>query len=313
MTFFAKRKKDGWLSLSPMPEGVCVAHIARSASGKPRVAYCEYRREQLENDDDLKALSADLELRKHHCIAVLNSNEYQLLQVEAPKVPAAEIKQAVRWQLKELIDYSVDNATIDVLDIPPAAGNTGRQHYLYVVAARNDVIRGRIERYMERHGVGLEVIDIPEMAQRNIAALLEQQGRGLATLSFGPAGGLLTFTFSGELYHARQIDIGLAQLQTDDDDRQAVLFERVSLELQRSLDNFERQFPYISISRLVLAPFPGREAFREFLQTNLYLQVDTFELSDIFDFDQAVRLDDLAMQASLLSALGAALREGKPA
>lgn len=313
MTFFAKRKTDGWLSLAPMPEGVCVARIARSTSGKPRVAYCEYRREQLDNDADLKALAADLELSKHHCIAVLNPNEYQLLQVEAPKVPAAEIKQAVRWQLKELIDYSVDNATIDVLDIPPAAGNTGRPHYLYVVAARNDVIQGRIEHYMERHGVGLEVIDIPEMAQRNIAALLEQQGRGLATLSFGPAGGLLTFTFAGELYHARQIDIGLAQFQTDDHDRQAVLFERVSLELQRSLDNFERQFPYISISRLVLAPFPGREAFREFLQTNLYLQVDTFELSDIFDFDQAVRLDDLAMQASLLPALGAALREGKPA
>jgi MSHA biogenesis protein MshI len=312
MNLFAKRKKDGWLALAPMPDGVCVARIAHSTSGKPRVAYCEYRRERLENDDDLKALSADLELKKHHCTTLLNSNEYQLLQVEAPKVPAAEIKQAVRWQLKELIDYSVDNATIDVLDIPPAAGNTMRQHYLYVVAARNDVIRSRIERHMERNGAGLEAIDIPEMAQRNIAALLEQQGRGLATLSFGPAGGLLTFTFAGELYHARQIDIGLAQFQTDDSERQAALFERVSLELQRSLDNFERQFPYVSISRLVLAPFPGREAFREFLHSYLYLQVDTFELSDIFDFDQAVRLGDPAMQASLLPALGAALREGKP-
>ena len=313
MNLFTKRKKDGWLALAPMPGGVSVAHVVHSSSRKPRVAYCEYRYEQLANDDVLKALSADLELGNHHCIGLLNSNEYQLLQIEAPKVPAEEIKQAVRWKLKDLIDYSADNATVDVLNIPPDAGNPGRSHYMYVVATRNDVIRDRMERYLERNGAGLEVIDIPEMAQRNIAALLEQPGRGLATLSFGPAGGLLTFTAGGELYHARQIDIGLAQFQAADDERQSAMFERVSLELQRSLDNFERQFPYVSISRLVLAPFPRREAFGEFLRSSLYLQVDTFELSDIFDFDHAVRLDDPVMQARLLPALGAALREGEPA
>ena len=38
--------------------------------------------------------------------------------VEAPSVPATEVKSAVRWELKDLLDYPVDAATVDVADVP---------------------------------------------------------------------------------------------------------------------------------------------------------------------------------------------------
>src|SRR5438067_7603301 len=49
-------------------------------------------------------------------------------------------------------------------------------------------------------------------AQRNISALLEPEGRGVAMLSFDADGGLLTVTFKAELYLARRIDVTLEQL-----------------------------------------------------------------------------------------------------
>lgn len=42
--------------------------------------------------------------------------------------------------------------------------------------------------------VPLAAVDLPELSQRNLAALFEEGGRGLATLIFDDDEGLLTFT-----------------------------------------------------------------------------------------------------------------------
>ena len=181
---------------------------------------------------------------------------------------------------------------------------------MYAIAARNEVIRKRIDCFIDRSAAGLEAIDIPELGQRNIAALLEKPGHGTALLSFNQEGGLLTFTKDGELYHSRQIDVTVEQLQTPDEERRTHVYERVALDLQRSLDNFERQFPYVGVNRLLLAPFPMRAGFYDYLKSYLYLQVETFELSDVFDLTAVPELSDIAAQARAFILLGAALREG---
>ena len=55
---------------------------------------------------------------------VLRTDDYQLALVEAPDVPPAELRAAMRWRLKESIDFRVEDAVIDVFDVPrkPAAG-----------------------------------------------------------------------------------------------------------------------------------------------------------------------------------------------
>ena len=90
------------------------------------------------------------------------------------------------------------------------ADKTGaaRSHYVYAVSARNDRIAACMKLFHDA-GFPLQAIDVPEMAQRNIAALFEEPGRGLAMLAFDERGGLLTFTSGGELYMARQTDISL--------------------------------------------------------------------------------------------------------
>ncbi len=316
MRFFTKQKKPGWIAIHASENGTSVAHVihqhdAKSHGSKPTVMLGGTWQASLKDHAASKNLATNLSLANQHCSLLLAQGEYQLLHIEKPNVPANELKQAVSWKLKDMIDYPVEQATIDVINIPADPNNTNRQSYVYAVAAKNELISDYIRRLIDYSGSGLEVIDIPELAQRNIAAYLEQEGRGLAMLSINSNGGLLTFTSGGELYHARNIEIDTKQIQSEDSERKSSVFERLSLEIQRSLDNFERQFPYVTINRLVLAPFMGREDFYDYLKSSLYIQIDQLDLADVFEFEDKVELGDFGMQAHLLPVLGAALREEK--
>ncbi len=310
MRLFTKQKKPGWTAICASEDGTCAAHVTHQPNEKPLVTFCGVRPENLKDRASAKTLAADLGLDSRHCSLLLAQGEYKLLHLEKPKVPADELKQAVGWKLKDLIDFPVEQATIDVIEIPANPYIANWQSYVYAAVAKNELISDYIERLIDVSGTGLEVIDIPELAQRNIAAYLEQEGRGLAMLSVNSNSCLLTFTSGGELYHSRHIDIDTTQLHSEDSDQKTRVFERLSLEIQRSLDSFEREFTYITTNRLVLAPFVGREDCYDYLKSSLYIPIERFDLTDVFNFQQHAELTDLAMQASLLPVLGAALREG---
>jgi MSHA biogenesis protein MshI len=311
MGFFKKTKKsDCWLAIVPQADGIAVASVAHAGAQRPVVERAAFFR-GAPSAGLLEQVGKEVRASTFRCTTLLGSRDYQLLSVEAPNVPADELKTAVRWRLKDMLDFPVSDATIDVLRIPVDANATVRpQQMMFVVAARNSVLEPRQQMFGTAK-VGLSVVDIPEMAQRNIARMLEPEGRGLAMLSFDEDGGLLTVTCGGELYLARRIDIPLAVLADPDPDRRHQSFDRITLELQRSLDNFERQFSFINVSRLVLGPSPigGLE---EYLSSNLYAPVDTLDLAGVFDLDGAPELADKAQQQRFFSVLGAGLRSEEP-
>lgn len=310
MAFWHKAKtKDGWLAMVPAGEGVHAAVVRRDpAPAKPVVLACAWHPGSMEQLATLLTrIGRELHAGQHHCSSVLPFGAYQLLSLEAPNVPAAEMKTAVGWRLKDMIDFPVAEATVDVADIPVNANGPAHNHHVFAVAARNPVIEAHQNLYAEAK-VPLAAIDIGEMAQRNISALLEPEGRGLAMLSFDAGGGLLTVTFKGELYLARRMDVTLGQVEGDPEGRQQY-FDRIALEVQRSLDNFERQFQYVAVSKLVLAP-TGSDSLHNYLSSNLYLPVDMLDLDTVLDLDKVPDLRDAKAQNGFFLALGAALRTG---
>lgn len=287
------------------PEGVKLVQVRQVTDSKPLVSLCVVSPETVVDVPVLEKLAKEHHLNLYNCSFLLNSSEYQLLVVEAPNVPAAELKTAVRWRIKDMLDFSVDDATVDVLEIPADKNAQSRNRSLYAVAARNEVIKKRMADF-DAARLPVSVIDIPELAQRNIASLLEDKGRGMALLSFDENGGLLTFTFDGELYLSRHIEVPLSLLNQPDSEQQRH-FDRITLELQRSMDHFERQFSFITISKLVLAPLPPAVKLEAYLATNLYLPVSTLNLDEVFDFS-AVSGVSPAQRMQCFLALGAALR-----
>jgi MSHA biogenesis protein MshI len=307
MRFFRKAKKtEAWLAMVLQRDGIAAASVRRSAEGKPAVTLAVFF-PGAPGADALEKLGRELHSADYRCTTVLGGGDYQFMTVEAPNVQREELKTAMRWRLKDILDFPVGDATYDVLDIPLDANAAVRpQQSVFAIAARNSVIGARQKLFVQSK-IRLRTIDIPEMAQRNVSSMLEPEGRGIAMLSFGEDGGLLTVSWRGELYLSRRIDVTLAQLLDGELERRNQSFDKITLELQRSLDNFERQFSFISVARLVLAP-SGAEGLQEYLGSNLYTRVETLDLGQVLDLDAIPDLQDPARQQRFFVAIGAALR-----
>ncbi|HEX8962571.1 MAG TPA: hypothetical protein VF801_06165 [Rhodocyclaceae bacterium] len=241
------------------------------------------------------------------CTTLLRHGQYQIVQVEAPQVPAEERREAVRWRIKDMLEFPVDQAGVDVVDIP-GGGGAGRGPQVFGIAASHAALTPLIRLFQDAK-IRLQAVDIPELAQRNVAALFEEEGRGLATLCFDANGGRMVFTYKGELFATRRIEVAAADLVARGAEAPGGVFERVLLDVQRSLDNFDRNYSFITLSKLLVAPMPGAEAFVAYLKDNLYQTVELMDLGAAFDFSrvQALPAPELQGGAALL-ALGAALR-----
>ena len=303
--FGTAQKEPGWLAIALSEAELRFVHGRFTTTGRSAIA--RYGSARLDaRPDAVEKLAKDLHFDRYECATLLRPGEYQLLLVEAPTVPQAELKSAIRWRIKDLLDYHVDDATLDVLDIPPETDLAGRSHSMYAVAARNEVIRERVKTF-ESARIPLTAIDIPEVAQRNISALHETEGRGAALLYFNNEFGLLTVTNRGELFLARRIDIGLKQILGAGPEARAELFARVVLELQRSFDHFDRQYRYVQIAKLLIGPEPEETGLYEHLKTNLDIPVEHVDLPGRLSFNGQGN-PDIATQWQLFHLIGASLR-----
>jgi len=304
--FGVGEKTGGWMAVRRGADRIDFAHVRRASSGRPEILLLEsYRREGTE-EASLLRLRKELKLSRYRCATLLDAGKYQTLQVEAPNVPPEELRQAVRWKIKDLLDCPVESATVDLIELPTDVAS-GRARQLFVVAAGNAVVADPM-RAFDAAGIPLDVIDIPEMAQRNVAALFEPERRGLALLAFDDLGGLLTFTCAGDLYLSRRIEVAAGQLRQADAERRSQLIERIGLELQRSLDHFDRQYNFISLAKLMLAPVAGVPELADYLTANLYVPVEVLDLAAAMDFPAIPELRRPERQAECLHVIGAALR-----
>jgi MSHA biogenesis protein MshI len=303
--FGSARKHAGWLCINLMPDRIDVSHVSPAARGRPEVLLCESYRKDGDDVAALGRLARVLDLDRYRCTTLLKPGQYQMVQVEAPNVPDAELTSALRWRVKDVIDFSVDAATIDALKIPSAGSARSKQ--LFAVAARNETIAATVKPFNDAE-VPLQVVDVPELAQRNLARCLEDEGRTLVLLAFDEHGGLLTFTCDGELYQYRRMDISREALVTAEGEMRYGLYDRVGLELQRSLDYFDRQFSQLAVSKVVMAPVAGAPDLPDYLAANLNVAVAELDLAEILECVQVPDLKESARQQQCLQLIGAAMR-----
>ncbi len=301
---------DGWTSVTFPAGRIEVTKVHLRTGEKPVLVSWDLFALESEELEALKRLRSVKRIGQERCTTLLRYGQYQLLQTEAPDVPQAELREAMRWRVKELVDFAIDQAVVDVLNIPSAKAEAGRASQVFVVAASHAQLTPRIRLFQEAK-LPLQAIDIPELAQRNVAALFEQENRGLAVLTFDEDGGLLTLTYQGELLASRHIDTKRAELAAASEGAGG-LYDRVLLEVQRSLDNFERAHSYATITRILVAALPGGNAFIDYLKANLYQPVEVLDLAQAMDVSAVPALTDPARQAEALLAIGAAMRSEAP-
>lgn len=303
--FKNKSRDSGWFAIGIDAHGFFLAQVNQDGA-MPSVLRCEY------HEGEVSAAALDRVCRgitggKQNHTTLLAPGEYQILMVDAPNVPASELKTAIRWKIKDGLNYHIDDATVDVLQIPSGKYGSDRAQSLYAIAASNEIIQKRIALF-EQAKVELDVIDIPETAQRNIAALFEQNDRALVLLAFDDKGGLMTFTSKGELLLARRIEITAGQLQDANEQLRQQYRDRVELELQRSLDYFDRQYNHLPVSRLLVCA-PDKSDLLSLLAAAVEVKVEKLDLSQVMDISKVEALNDSEFIARVLPTLGAAFRQ----
>lgn len=303
-----RKFEPGWMAVSLQPAELSVAYGVRAPGARPQVSHVASFPIGEGSKGGAKDLAQRMRLGSFRCETLMAPGEYQLLTVDAPTVPPAELKSAVRWSVQGLIDFHIDDATIDILDIPAAPGTSATAHAMFAVVARNELVIQHINRFQEA-AIPLSVIDIAETAQRNIGVLCEATDAQAVALAYvADTYSLLTVNFKGELYLARRIELGLEQLFRYDEGSRSGILNRMLLEVQRTLDVFERQYHSVPIGKLVVAPEPRNSGLREYLAENLDLPVVPLDLGEIVDFTDGVA-PEAASQWKHFHLIGTALRQ----
>ncbi len=306
--FGSKSHNGGWFALDVGARGVHCAQIQFSG-GLPKVLRCEFHPTGAVTAEALEKLSREAHFSNYQFTTLLRFGEYQILMVEAPVVPADELKTAIRWKIKDGLNFHVDDATVDVLQIPKHGAE--RIQSLYAIAADNQIIQRYIALF-EKAKLALSVIDIRETAQRNLAALYERDDFALGLLAFDEDGGLLTFTAGGELHLSRRIEISAGQLRDANPELLQQSLNRVELELQRSLDYFDRQYNHLPVSRVLISA-PPQSGLVALLATMRDVKVEQLDLAQVLDTSAVPLLSDSEFLVNALPVIGAALRQERRA
>ncbi len=313
LAFLKQRlRSDALAAICPDEEGIAVARVSREGDIPPVLEFCHYHdRMDYDSDEKLLKLIADRDGLEHYaCVSTMDTGSYSLLMVESPDVQPEELRAAVRWRIKDLIDFPIDESVVDIFEVPDAKAS-GQNKMLYVVVARSETVRQKIDVLLDAD-INLSVIDIPEMALRNIASLLPEDVAGMAMLYLGRDNGLITVTRQSKLYLSRRIGKGLDSLpdtlmHENDPETNRLWFDDIVIELQRSLDYYERHFSNAQISGIVITPLSRDVAgIDDYIASQTDLPVRILDINSLIDVHEGV---DLTTQSNCIIAIGAALRE----
>ncbi len=307
----ANRGSRAGLHLSA--DGVAVAVVKRRSGGRPLLEYCAFHAciSPTEAAGLLPGVFARNELKRVPVSAVARQDDYQLVQIEAPDVLPAELRSAVRWKLKDVIDFPVDDAVVDVFEIPNQSRQS-RGKMMFAVAARNSAVQELVTN-LSAAAKQLDVIDIPELCLRNLGMLLEQDQNGVALLNLGATAAQLILARQGVIYLTRRVDYGQGYDEDAPSAGSGLVMDpaRLALELQRSLDYYESHYDQPAIGDLVLMSDDAQASrLSVALSSETSLRIDVLDLTLMLEC--APQIDPQTVGPCML-AIGAALRSNATA
>jgi MSHA biogenesis protein MshI len=209
-----------------------------------------------QREEDVAAAVAQLVrsgiVRDAPVVLVLAPEHYNTYPVPAPSVPADEMREALRWKLREVLPYSPEEAVVDFVRLARNADSNAAQNLFAVAALRRSVAQSTAP--FVAAGVNLQAVDIAEMAQRNLLAELPAMDESRALLGMDESSALLTVVHEGALCFARRIQIPRSLAAGDEEPEHVAT--RIAAQVQHSLEVVERQSGLSPVRSVWIGPHP---------------------------------------------------------
>jgi len=301
VSFFKRfAKSKALVCIEPYERGmnIVVRNVSGSALSDASVLVLDDEGESLQ--EQFIAWVEKHNLTKQLCNVVLPPPDYQLLMIEKPDVPAEEMRDAVKWKLKDLVTSPIESLAVDTIEIPQL-GNQQSKEMIYAVVTDLEKVKAIIS-LVQSAGLTLRAIDIDVLALRNI--IREQDtSRGVAILRVATGKGELAVYRDGDLYLSRRFKLNYNGGLLDD-----LPAEDLGLELQRSFDYLERQMRQVPPALLyVCGRGIGSEKIDDNVRQHLNIPVEFLELSQFVTLS-GDNIDEGISQLCV-AAMGVALRE----
>ena len=303
--FQPKPAKGRRIGIGFQTKGVSLVEI-NDAGGVRHLKHCGFypAEDDTAQGNVLAKLAKELKLKDAPVNIVLDPSMYTLLQVEAPEVEPEELRSALRWRIKDLIDFHIDDAVLDVFDLPES-NRTGLTKLMYVVVVRSSLIQ-RIVDLTENAGFRINAIDIHELSTRNLMASLYGPETVQALLHLGPGFGSIEIIKGDILYLTRRLTLSADDFFAHSGEALEDVMDALVLELQRSLDYYESHYGQGAANGVVVVvPDQYSSSLLAYADSNLLIPASALSLADHFSGIEAIPNDLLAGN---LPVIGSALR-----
>jgi MSHA biogenesis protein MshI len=314
-------KKPGLCAINFCDNGIAIAHVIREAKQKPALKFCSFIPfENIQMADQqkiitvLKQVFKEQQLQGVACSWILQPDSYRLLSMESLPVAEDELLAALRWRVKDLIDFPITETSIDYFSIPNQHEHE-KEKYLYVIATKTKYLQDQTQTIKDS-GFDLNIIDITELALRNIVQLLPEDKGGIGLIEFNSSGVKLILTKEGCIYLVRQIDLRTKSplvINLTDSEQEAWLtkikLSKLVEEIQRSFDYYETQLDQPPITKLVVTP--ASHPLLAELQAQFPTEIIGLDLNQLLTYEGNGGELKEAVSSPCLVAIGGALRSSE--
>jgi Tfp pilus assembly PilM family ATPase len=281
--FFSKRQSDQLVGISLQQESIALCILPSSSltpSEEPNsdshAVFQHKKVEQLNFSQTINDFQDELAFAGK-CHVVLNTQQSQIVQVDKPNVPSAEMNAALKWQIKDLVSISPDNMVLDYFNGPLLAGGKEK---INVVCAPLDELKN-IVAAINKESAEVAAITTVEFAFANL--LVTQNDACLLVCQQPNEEIILLIVKQGKLYFHRRLR-GFRQIANKTEDELSMtVIDNLALEVQRSSDFFERQLKQAPIKEIqVLLPINNEGYLARKLAENSHIPVTLLALPEAY-------------------------------
>jgi MSHA biogenesis protein MshI len=244
------------------------------------------------------------------CNYVLNSSDYLLGLMPLVKDTTTGMITNINTAIKDLVNYPPEDAVVNFFELPmPRASDNVPLGY---IVAMSKFLVSQIEQTVGNIGLNLRFIDIPEMVLRNLAVLHPANQNGILFFHLTSKGGTILMIHKDLIYVTRKVNLGLDKfiieanktvinIPEDND-----VLDRLTLDIQRSMDYCSSLFRYSPANSILLSPTElDITLIQGYLKNNLGIEVYVLDLDSILKNEYTIAKQQ---QAKCILAIGAALR-----